>query len=106
MNEITISKTKANSSEARATATDVPALTSPTYAIATCRFSKFSRFATVYSPRTSATDSRHALRIALDMFGTMTRHMTVNHPAPRLRAASDRVLMSIAARPASSERYA
>ena len=40
------------------------------------------------------------------MLGTMTRHMTVNHPAPRLRAASDRVLMSIAARPASSDRYA
>src|SRR5437667_272464 len=93
----TIRSTKAKSSEATATAIEVPALTSPTYAIATCRFSYVSRLANVYSPRTTATESKHALRIALDIFGTMTRSITVPHPAHRLRAASDSVLMSIAA---------
>src|ERR1700694_707739 len=42
--------------------------------------------------------------MALDMFGTMTRSITVVHPAPTLRAASDSVLMSMADRPASRAR--
>src|SRR2546428_3974786 len=104
-NDRIISKTNAKSSDATATAIDVPALTDPTKKIATWRFSNASRFANVNSPRTRATASRHALRIALDMFGTTTRSITVPHPAPRLRAASDRVLRSMAARPASSVRY-
>src|SRR5438876_1098423 len=40
------------------------------------------------------------------MFGAMTRKITVPQPAPRLRAASESVLTSIAERPASSARYA
>jgi hypothetical protein len=40
------------------------------------------------------------------MFGAITRKITVNQLAPRLRAASDSVLTSIAFSPAASARYA
>src|SRR4029077_5969884 len=62
--------------------------------------------AKVYSPRTRATESSAALRIAVRMFGTTIRTMIVPQPEPRLRAASDSVFKSIAARPASRDRYA
>ena len=38
------------------------------------------------------------------MFGAITRTITVNQLAPRLRAASDRVVTSIAVSPAASAR--
>ena len=57
------------------------------------------------SPSTSETASREAFSTADEMFGTITRSITVPQPAPRLRAASVRVGTSIACRPASSDRY-
>ena len=56
------------------------------------------------SPRTSATVSSVAFRDRLPMFGTITRAITVNQLAPRLRAASDNVRTSIDSRPAASAR--
>ena len=56
------------------------------------------------SPSTTATQSRQALETALDMLGTMIRHITVAQLAPRLLAASERVRMSTAERPASRAR--
>ena len=53
----------------------------------------------VYSPSTRADVSRTAFRMAWPMFGAMTRNITVNQRAPRLRAASASVVTSMASSP-------
>src|SRR4029077_8700285 len=102
--ESATSSTNANSSDATATAIETAALVRASGTISTWRFGYRRLLAIVYSPSTKATESRAALSRADEMLGTMTRHMTVNQSAPRLRAASESVFTSIAERPASSAR--
>ena len=58
----------------------------------------------VNSPRTSAKVSSSAFRMPCRMFGEITRTITLNQLAPRLRAASESVFTSIAPSPAASAR--
>ena len=60
----------------------------------------------MYSPNTSATEMSEAESRPERRFGASTRHSTVGHEAPNVRAASDRVFRSIASIDAWIDLYA
>ena len=104
MRVMTISRTNAKTRAERETATEMNGSRLPSRKITTCSVLNDSSDEIVYSPSTSAIARTEADRIPPRMFGTITWRIVRGQPAPRLRAASASVAVSIDRRLASIAR--
>ena len=90
--------------KANETATAIWESRLPMALIAVWRLVRLRSDAMVNSPSTTATARKDADSTAVRTLGRMIRHITVNQLAPSERAASARVVTSMAERPASRAR--